>query len=153
MLEANTWGLLFYANEIEERNPHYQGIQLYQFVGDLLVFLEHAKTMYNELKYKGGLFVLLTLNNILDVPWIYPEYDFANTGPSSKLDDSVTFSLQATTDIMEQGTIPLVKEILQLIFYSTNWDDLANDPQMLHNIIIKGYELNAWNADDIKNLF
>jgi hypothetical protein len=34
--------MLYYATEIELNDEHIEGIHLYHFIGQLLVFLEHA---------------------------------------------------------------------------------------------------------------
>jgi hypothetical protein len=144
ILEANIWGLLFYATEIENENEHFKGIHLYHFVGQLLVFLEHARLVYSELKYLGNLSVQMTLNGIRNVPWIYAEHNRPVDGPFSVLDDTVTFSLNTTTDIFFPSVNPIAKEILEFVLFATNWPDVAIDQNMINDFIIKGYSFNMW---------
>jgi hypothetical protein len=58
ILEANTWGMLYYATEVEREGPkqsekELDGIHSYHFPGQLLVFLEHAGRLLPELGYVG----------------------------------------------------------------------------------------------------
>ena len=74
ILEATTWGVLFYAAEVEFEPPpqvkDVQGIHSLHFVGQLLVFLEHARRVLSALNYAGPLALELRLEAIRGVPWI-----------------------------------------------------------------------------------
>ena len=70
ILESNTWGMQFYATEIERKHEQYDGIHVYHFVGQLLVFFEHAGLVLREIGYSGPLKVDVRLEELRGKPWI-----------------------------------------------------------------------------------
>jgi Putative DNA-binding domain len=149
MLEANTWGVLFYASEIELEPPQQakvmQGIHSYHFVGQLLVFLEHARVVLGELGYVGPLTVEMRLEAIRGVPWITFEDRMAFTGPASQLDDVVTFSVDATADDLANRRDALAMNILRYVFYASNLTD-AVSVSSLEAYVRNGYDYNMWGT-------
>jgi hypothetical protein len=102
MVEATIWGMLFYgAGLIIERGGG-RGIHLYSLVGHLLVFLEHAKKMTTAFSYDGPLSIDITLRGIRDVPWLYMPDGVLCQGPLSVLDDTFSFSLPTTSDMLRE---------------------------------------------------
>lgn len=53
--EVNTWGQLYYATEVEQAGSDLtpNSINLYAFLGYLLVFLAHAQGVFQDLGYNG----------------------------------------------------------------------------------------------------
>jgi len=149
ILEANTWGVLFYASEIEReaaREPNdIQGIHSYHFVGQLLVFLEHARLVLDELGYVGPLTVEMKLDAIRGVPWITFEDRMAVTGPASQLDDTVTFSLESTVDELINRRDALAVNLLRYVFFATNLTD-AVSAKDLEAYVRGGYSYNTWGT-------
>jgi hypothetical protein len=149
MLEANTWGVLFYASEIELEPPQQakdmQGIHSYHFVGQLLVFLEHARVVLGELGYVGPLTVEMRLEAIRGVPWITFEDRMAFTGPASQLDDVVTFSVDATADDLANRRDALAMNILRYVFYASKLTD-AVSVSSLEAYVRNGYDYNMWGT-------
>jgi hypothetical protein len=149
ILEANTWGVLFYASEVELEPPpqakDVQGIHSYHFIAQLLVFLEHARLVLGELGYVGPLAVEMKLEAIRGVPWIVFEDRMAFTGPASQLDDAVTFSLESTADELIHRRDALAVNLLRYTFYATNLTDAVNR-KALEKYVMGGYEYNMWSV-------
>jgi hypothetical protein len=88
ILEVNTWGMCYYATEVELSRQEYEGNHVYHFLGQLLVFLKHAGVMLKDLGYQGPLAVDVKLEGFRGVPWIYvAEFNSPTKGPTSELDD------------------------------------------------------------------
>lgn len=149
ILEANTWGVLFYASEVEFEPPpqakDVQGIHSFHFVGQLLVFLEHARLVLSALGYAGPLGVELRLEAIRGVPWITFQDRMAFTGPASQLDDTATFSVESTADELIHRRDALAMTLLRYTFYATNLTDAVSDGS-LKAYVVGGYEYNTWGT-------
>ncbi len=122
-----------------------KGIHSYHFVGQLLVFLEHARLVLRELGYVGPLTVEMKLDAIRGVPWITFQQRMACTGPASQLDDTVTFSLESTADELVNRRDALAMNLLRYAFYAT---DLTNavSAAALEDYVEGGYEYNFWGT-------
>jgi hypothetical protein len=121
-----------------------EGIHTNGFIGFVLVFLRHAQDTLALLGYTGPLHIELVLTDIRDVPWIAFPDGFAQTGTSCELDITVAFTLDTTTDDLEQRQDLLASEVLRLVFFAMNWPDIADSPGKLDAIIATGYEYNFW---------
>jgi len=146
MLEANVWGLLFYATEIElVRDPHH-GIHLYSFVGHLLVFIQHAAKILGEIGYVGPLLLDTRLESMRGVKWFYAGWsNDPTTGPASELDDDITFSIVTTSETLAEKPDRIAMDILRYVFFATNW---ANAADNLDTFVKKGYKFNSWPVPD-----
>lgn len=144
--EANIWGMLFYTAPIGERRPQYAGIHTNGFIGHVLVFIRHARSMLQRLGYTGPLHVELALHDIRDIPWISFPRGFAETGPKSELDNTVAFTVASATDDLQQRSDGLAIDLLRSIFFAINWPTIADSPEKLVAIIRAGYEYNYWSA-------
>lgn len=144
-LEATFWGTLYYTTPIAERRKEYDGIHTNGFIGLLLVFLRHAQDTLERLGYNGPLHIELALSDIRDVPWIAFPDGFAQTGTSCELDNAVAFTLDTTTDDLDERQDILASELLRLVFFAMNWPDIADSPDKLDAIIATGYEYNFWH--------
>lgn len=144
-LEANTWGMLFYATEIELETENFEGIHLYHFLGQLLVFLEHAGLVLSEVGYNGPLKLDMKLEALRGAKWVYAEGGFMRTaGPSSELDDDVEFSIETTTQDLQQRRDAVGMDLLRVIFFAVNWPDAVTAPDALAELIRGGYNYNLW---------
>jgi len=148
ILEANVWGLIFYATEIESKKEQYEGIHLYHFLGQMLVFLEHAILLIQEIGYRGNLLVQMSLNGIRNIPWIYAEGNLPYEGPFSMLDNSVSFSIQTCTEVFLQNIHSVGKDLLAYVLFATNWAEVAGAPERITDFLIKGYEFNMWKVPE-----
>jgi hypothetical protein len=149
IIEANTWGVLFYASEVEFEPPpqakDVQGIHSFHFVGQLLVFLEHARLVLTALGYAGPLAVELRLEAIRGVPWITFQDQMAFTGPASHLDDTATLSVESTAEELIHRRDALAMSLLRYTFYATNLTDAVSDGG-LKAYVVSGYEYNSWGT-------
>jgi hypothetical protein len=89
--------MLFYTTPIGERHSQYTGIHTNGFIGHVLVFVRHARSILQRLGYTGPLHIELALHDIRDIPWISFPRGFAETGSSSELDNTVAITLASTT--------------------------------------------------------
>ena len=94
LIEANIWGLLFYAYDMLEQLDAQgtAGIHEYSLVGRILVSLEHAKAMYELLGFQGTLLLRTRLEGIRDVPLLF------TGGSASRIDNIVEFDVTSTSD-------------------------------------------------------
>ncbi len=145
IFEANIWGLLFYASEIEHHRPNYSGIHLNHFLGQLLVFLEHARMLLQDIGYVGPLLVELRLESMRGVPWIFfDDADVATSGPASELDDEVLIETLSSREELERTPDKLAMNLLRYIFFAMNWADEADTEEKLERLIRVGYTYNSW---------
>jgi len=86
ILDANVWGLLFYATEIQRPEHNgVDGIHVYHFTGQLEIFLRHAASLLKAIGYAGPLRIEISLRGIRDVPWLHFRYNTPETGSTSIL--------------------------------------------------------------------
>ena len=146
LLEANIWGMLFYTAPIGERRSEYTGIHTNGFIGHMLVFVRHARSILQQLGYTGPLRIELALYDIRDIPWISFPSGFAETGSTCELDNTVAFTLTSTTDDLQQRSNGLASDMLRLVFFAINWPSVADSEEKLDAIIRAGYQYNNWNT-------
>jgi hypothetical protein len=148
LLEANVWGLLSYATEIDgEVKEGSTGIHVNRFLGQVIVFLKHAQGMASRLGYVGPLTIEMRLEAICGTQWIYFESpNEPEKGPISELDDDVSFSLAATTDDLANRIDGIARDLLRLIFFAMNWPDQAESDAKLIETIKQGYKYNGWSV-------
>jgi hypothetical protein len=144
MFEVNAWGMLFYVTRIDQDHNGTQGIYVRQFVGYLLLFMQHAGQMLQRLGYSGPLEIEMALDSLLSVQWL----DIAQAGtwyvtrPGSELDDSVKFSVSTTREELSNAPDVVVMDLLRYVFFSVNWSDLADTPQKLEKLVREGHQFN-----------
>jgi hypothetical protein len=140
ILEANVWGMLFYATEIQEEIRGRQAIHPFQFVGYVLLFVKHAARMLPKIGYSGALVVDMTLQSIGGVPWT----SSGGSGPSSQLDDEASFGIETTSDVLAENPDRIAMDLLRYSFFATNWPDAVHTQQRLQNLVLEGYRFNFW---------
>jgi hypothetical protein len=119
------------------------GIHVFHFVGQLLVFLEHAGMILTGLGYNGPLHVVMRMRAIRGVPWIYFQSGFPEMGPASILDNEVEFSLDTTAPELTARRDAVAMDLLRLVFFATNWAK-ATASAKLEAFVKGGYKYNSW---------
>jgi hypothetical protein len=143
ILEANIWGMLFYATEIDRNQGGVAGVHLNRFIGHLLVFLGHASRMVPKLGLSGPVIVQMALRSICGVPWLYYEYGSVPMhGPTSELDDDAEFSISTDSETLAACSDGVAKSLLRYAFFATNWAGTADSPEKLDEMIRRGHEFN-----------
>jgi hypothetical protein len=148
ILEANIWGMVFYASEIERVEDSYSGIHLYSFLGNLLVFLRHARELAGRIGLVGPLLIQLRLEGIRGVPWVYAENNAPIQGPASLLDNHVILSLSTFAEDLQRKTDGVAIKVLEQVFFAMNWADLVGDIAQLRQLVRNGYKYNFWDASE-----
>jgi len=149
MFEVNVWGMLFYGTRIDEDHNGTSGIHIYQFVGYLLLFIQHAGKMLQMLGHSGPIFIETSLASILGTPWLYPtNRAWLSTVPGSELDDDVTFSITITSEELRERPDGVAMDVLRYILFSVNCAHLADSSQKLAELIGFGYGYNCWPQPD-----
>jgi hypothetical protein len=148
-VEANVWGQLFYACEIEhltgEDGRQVSGIHLYAFLGHLLVFLEHARVIYRKIGYTGPLLVRTQLKSVRGKPFIY--FPYGNTpeiGPASRIDDDISLDYELPASRLDAERDAVAGDLLRVLFFSLNWPQQAADPSLVSDLIAKAGYYNSW---------
>jgi hypothetical protein len=149
--EGNIWGLAYYTAPIGERRSEYTGIHTNEFIGHLLVFLHHACVLVQRVRYTGPLHVELLMDGARNVPWIAFPHGFAETGPNSEFDNTVTFTVDTTTDELQNECDRLASDLLQYVFFAINWPGVADNAEKLAALVGVGYEYNYWRTRQATN--
>lgn len=150
LLEISLWGVLAYATELEieygrgelENRP--VGIHLNHFLGQLLVFTEHAKRMLTTCGYLGPIKVVLSLNKIRGVPWIHFPDGFAEENAKSILDDSAIIDFEIDSQQIIESRDVVVMAFLREILFAIDWPYAECTDAHLQRLIRAGYEFNMW---------
>lgn len=149
LLEVNVWAMLFFAMELEEQNQYVKGSHLYQFVGNVLAFLEYARRALSRLGYIGSVYLEFRMSNMLGVQWVHALSGFRQDGPSSELDDEISFTLEFDTVDLVERINKVLADILRQVFFSTNFSEIGISPDRLKRVITDGYKFNNWKAPDL----
>jgi hypothetical protein len=150
LFEVNVWGMLFYVTSLEEDYGLKQapsGIHLYQFVGRLLVFLQHADELLQNLNFTGPILVQTSLTSIRDARWIhFPHEQMGIAAPSARpasgFDDDFQLSISTTAEELHEKRDAIAMEVLQSVFFSVDWSDLVNTQEKLEGLVRKGHGFN-----------
>lgn len=141
LVEGNTWGLLFYAHGVEGELSGTQGIHLGRTLGCILVTLEHARTMYQQLGFEGTLLIRTRLDPVRGLPLLFST---ASGWPKSPLDDSVEFDITSPSDRLKAGRDTLATDIIRLLMFALNWPEMAVNEGGLHTLLEDGYKYSFW---------
>jgi len=150
-LEANVWGMVFYAVRLdEELHPGgLSGIHLYEFVGHLLIFLQHANDLFRLTGQVGPILIEASLQSIRDRQWVYahqPIPGIAPIGtirPPSGLDDEFALSVPTTVENLCEGPDGVAMEIVRSIFFSLDWGGVVDTQAKLETLIRQGHGFNG----------
>jgi len=147
MVEANIWGMLFYGVQfMYEDWQGAKGVNLHPLLGYVLVFIRHAEQILRVMGYSGPVIVDVTLAAMLGTRWVYSSVGpwVSAKEPGRELDNSVTFSIETTTDELRERPDRLAMNLLRYIFFSLNWSDRIATQQQLEELVLKGYDYNLW---------
>jgi schlafen family protein len=150
-LEANVWGMVFYARSLDEMEypQNLSGIHVYAFVGHLLAFLQHARDLFHMTGLAGSILVQASLKSVRERNWLYAKViaqGLAPIGaikPTSGLDDSFDLSLSTTTEYLREKLDEVAIDLLRSIFFSMNWADLVDSQKKLEVLVQQGHEFNG----------
>ena len=110
----------------------------------LLAFLYHGRSYLRRVAYSGPILFQLEMEGIRDVPWVAFPTGVAETGPKSELDDRLTFSVETTNDKLDASCDHVASDSLRVIFFATNWSDVADNEEKRATLLQMGYEYNFW---------
>jgi hypothetical protein len=144
LLEANVWGLLYYATEIEEVANSQNQIHLVQLLGYVLVYLEHARIFYQKVGFNGTLQFFVRLERALRVPLFSERLGFRETPPSSQFDDLVEFGADFTNETLQTARDAVATQLIRTILFALNWPAAAADQSVIELFLQDAYKFNAW---------
>lgn len=145
MLEANVWGHLYYATEIEEVNEAQLVIHLHLLLGHLLVYLEHARLFYEKVGFNGTLDFVVRLEHVLRVPLFSRRVGFRQTPPASRFDDVVEFEAHFTSAILQSARDTIATQLIRTILFALNWPGAAMEEPTAQMFLGDAYEFNGWH--------
>ncbi len=146
LLEATVWGHLTYASEMEfeVKAGGPSGIHLNHFLGQVLVFLEHAKQLLLRSGFLGELEFGLELRCIKRVKWVSFPDGFPEEGPASLLDSATSFDLQIPSNRLFENRDEVAADLLREIFFALNWAEVAATEWQLQQLLVSAYKYNFW---------
>jgi len=160
-IEINIWGLLFYGVRVDEHEALLlhgvqpgaaetgnRAIHIFQFVGYVLLFIQHAGKMLLRMKYSGPLRVEVGLGPIRGVPWLGASAYNRGLTPlaESRLDDSINLVISTSSEKLIAKADGVSAEILKLILFAVNSSGLVDTQTKLESLIRNGYNYNCWAA-------
>lgn len=157
--EINIWGLLYYGVRVDEdKGLLYNGtpsggagtdnraIHLSQFVGHILLFVQHAGKMLQRMGYSGPLHIEIALAPIREVKWLRPSEHGPGLFPlaGSELDDSLMFPMSLSSDRLIDKVDGVAMEMLKLILFAVNSPSLVDNQPKLEELVVAGYQYKFW---------
>jgi hypothetical protein len=150
-LEANVWGMVFYTVALNEKThpSSPEGIHLGEFVGHLLLFLQHASDLFQLTGLIGSILIDTSLLAIRDRKWLYPQQvapgmpSFGAVRPPSGLDDAFALSVSTTVENLRRNPENIAMELLRSIFFSLDWSGLIANETQLGELIHYGHKFNG----------
>jgi len=147
MHEANIWGMLFYGVQLMyESHENVTGVHLHHLLGCLSLFVRHADLLLRAMGYSGPTTIVARLDSIQGVRWLHgldgPWASVRPPGP--ELDNDVTISIPATTEVLREKPDAVTIDLLRYIFFSLNWSDLIDTEEKLNELVLRGYDYNFW---------
>lgn len=144
LLEANVWGQLYYATEVEEVTNSQNVIHFHLLLGHLLVYLEHARVFYEKLGFNGTLHFIVRLERVLRRPLYSRRIGFMQTPPASQFDDVVEFSADFTSDVLENTRDKIAAQLIRTMLFALNWPGAAADESTAEMYMADAYDFNSW---------
>ena len=141
LLEANIWGQLFYAMEVERVEEEEHSIHLYSFLGHLQIYLHHAARFFGHFGFDGVLQLRVRMTGLRGVRFRYERMpDYRNI--ASRFDDQVDVSVEVPASEFLEDHLEAAKELYRLIFFAVNWPE-ATDDASLQRLVQWGNEYNG----------
>ncbi len=144
-MEASIWGQLYYAAEVEEFRDSGNVVHLHSLLGQLLVYLEHARVFYKNTGFNGTLHFVVRLQDVLRRPLYSRQVPFRQDPPASLFDDVVEFSAEFTSQILESARDSIASQLTGTILFALNWPSAATDENTIEKFIADAYEFNGWH--------
>jgi Putative DNA-binding domain len=150
-LEANVWGMVFYAVGLYEKEytRDLRGIHVYEFVGHLLLFLQHANDLFERTGLVGPILIETSLHSIRDRKWVFAQQLVAGMSPvgtvrpPSGIDDQFALSVSTTVENLRENSESVAMELLRSIFFSLDWSGLVANETELGELIHYGHKFNG----------
>jgi hypothetical protein len=135
---------------LDDKENRFEGILLAQFIGSVLLFIEHGGKLLREIGYVGPVAVETILGSILKMPWRYFRHSFLDqsTHAGSELDNDVVLSIPTSTDALLQKPDGIVAEIIRQVLFSINAPGLVDSQQNIESLVFQGYNYNDWQKPD-----
>lgn len=152
LAEANVWGQLTYSCEIEDligqKGHEISGFHLNAFLGNILVFLEHARTIYRTVGYNGSLLLRTLLKRVQGKPFIYfPRINYPMPGPASRIDDEIAFDICCSAMKLNEQRNEVAGDLLKTLFFSLNWPQQGADSSAVTGLLDEAETYNSWRKN------
>jgi len=152
MFSVDVWGTCFYAAQIAVEVTNVAGVSVTgihrgSVNGFILAFLLHAAKTLRQLGYFGSLVVQINLKSVRGLHWLYGDGSAVYDKLGSELDNNISFELPELNEVFYSEPYRVGAQILETIYYSTNWSDLVDDPFKLKRIVQEGFAYNNWPMD------
>jgi hypothetical protein len=146
ILEANVWGLLYYATTLRDGRTDAAAIHTPQFIGSVLVFIDHAGKMLDRLGYSGATVIEFAMGPILRMPWLSIGADrFLQQRTGSELDDDIIFAIQSSAEELRLKRNAVALEVVRAVLYAADMADLVE--QYGSDILLTmGFAYNGWGT-------
>ena len=149
LVEANVWGQFTYSCEIEYliggEGLDNAGIHLNAFLGHILVFLEHARTIYHKIGYNGSLLLRTLLKRVQGKHFLhFPDGNSPVPGPASRIDDEISFDISISAGKLNEQRNEVAGELLKTLFFSLNWPEQGADSSAIMALLDAAAAYNSW---------
>lgn len=146
LFELNTWGALFYSDRLaSEHGPNgTYGMHLFEFVGRILLYVKHARGVFQKIKYSGAVNIDVSLASMLSAPWVAIQHFMAYPVPIRQLDNEISFTIETDTEALEAAPEEVIRDVLRLAFFSANLPDWVDTNEKLENLLNHAYQFNGW---------
>ena len=114
-------------------------IHLHDFVGRLLVFLEHARQSHAIIGYDGTLEIRMVLERMRGKPFIHFPEGFAMKGPESYLDDNISFDLSSPSLRLHTSRDAVAVDGLRILLFAVNFSEIAMEDTQTYRLLDHGY--------------
>ena len=143
------WGQFTYSCEIEYliggEGLDNAGIHLNAFLGHILVFLEHARTIYHKIGYNGSLLLRTLLKRVQGKHFLhFPDGNSPVPGPASRIDDEISFDISISAGKLNEQRNEVAGELLKTLFFSLNWPEQGADSSAIMALLDAAAAYNSW---------
>ena len=149
VVEANVWGQLMYSCEIEhlegEGEQQVAYIHLDCLLGNILVVLEYARIFYGEIGHNGLLLLRTSLKRVQGKPFLYFRYDLPKIGPSSRIDNEISFDISSSTVRLNEQRDEVASDLFKVLFFSLNWSQQGVNTSRITELLNAAKSYNNWH--------